>query len=333
MSLEVVDYNNINKREWSDFVINHSWGTIFQTPEMYMVYEHTSHNTPLVVGVCKDGKLVGVLLAVIITNGNKFLTPITARSIIIGGPLVEDNNPDIINFLFKEYKKVLPWYVVYSEIRPIYNIDLLAETLKDNKFIRDGHYNIFLNVTKSKDDLWQQMHKERKRNVNQAEKAGLVFKEVIEEDEINQIINLINLTYQRKRVPMSYEDIFVQAKEYLQDSVKYFAAYYEDKMVAGQVRLCYKDLVYAWFAGSDSDYFKLRPNDFIMWNVIVWSHINGYKIFDFGGGGKPGVPYGVRDYKMKYGCEIEDFGRYIYKHRPITYKLGEMAIKLIKKDK
>ena len=95
MSLEFIDYNSIDTKEWSDFVKNHPWGTIFQTPEMYKVYEHTSHNKPFVVAASKEGKLVGVLLAVIITNGNKLLKPITARSIIVGGPLVKDNNPDI----------------------------------------------------------------------------------------------------------------------------------------------------------------------------------------------------------------------------------------------
>ena len=143
-------------------------------------------------------------------------------------------------------------------------------------------------------------------------------------------MELIVKTYKRKNVPMSYEDIFLQTKATLANNVHYFAAYCGDTMVAGQVRLCYKNLVYAWFAGSDDTYFKMRPNDFLMWNVIVWAHRNGYKYFDFGGGGEPGVPYGVRDYKMKYGCEIADYGRYIFKHRPLTYYLGKMGVKLLK---
>jgi hypothetical protein len=73
----------------------------------------------------------------------------------------------------------------------------------------------------------------------------------------------------------------------------------------------------------------MRPNDFLMWNVICWAHRNGYKYFDFGGGGKQGVPYGVRDYKMKYGCEIEDYGRYIYTHRPLAYKAGKLGVKML----
>lgn len=63
----------------------------------------------------------------------------------------------------------------------------------------------------------------------------------------------------------------------------------------------YKDVVYAWYAGSNAEYFNKRPNDFLMWNVLLWSKEKGYKLFDFGGAGKPNIPYGVREYKLKYG--------------------------------
>ena len=104
-------------------------------------------------------------------------------------------------------------------------------------------------------------------------------------------------------------------------------------MIAGQVRLCYGTLAYAWFAGSDEDYFKLRPNDFTMWNVIRWAREKGYKEFDFGGGGEPGKPYGVRDYKLKYGCEMYDYGRYMLTHRSVTYWAAATAYNLYHKLK
>ena len=152
-----------------------------------------------------------------------------------------------------------------------------------------------------------------------------MFKVVNDDNSIKKIVKIIENTYTRKSVPLSYSEIFLRAKDILKNHVKYFAAYYGENMIAGQVRLCYKDLVYAWFAGSDDKYFKLRPNDFLMWNVIKWSNDNGYKVFDFGGGGKPDVKYGVRDYKLKYGCEMHEYGRYIIAHKKIVYSLAKTA--------
>jgi lipid II:glycine glycyltransferase (peptidoglycan interpeptide bridge formation enzyme) len=178
------------------------------------------------------------------------------------------------------------------------------------------------------------MHKERRRNVQIAIKNGLVFREVKCIEQILEVVALIKQTYERKHVPISYLDMFDQVLDIMGDYAHFIACYTSDgKMIGGQVRLCYKEMIYAWFAGSDEAYFKQRPNDFLMWNAIVWAKEKGYLLFDFGGGGEPGVEYGVRDYKMKYGCEIFDYGRMLYTHRPFTYFLAQAAYKFYHKLK
>ena len=49
----------------------------------------------------------------------------------------------------------------------------------------------------------------------------------------------------------------------------------------------------------------------------------GKTIFDFGGAGKPVVHYGVRDYKMKFGGKLVNYGRLTLVHNPIKMKLKE----------
>lgn len=326
--IKILTNSNIPKKAWADFVQNHPLGSIFQTPEMFDVYQQTSHNEPIAIAAFEREKIKGVLVATVISNGNLLSKPITARSIIIGGPLV-DNAPEVFQFLLKEFHHHLPWYVVYSEIRPVFDFGKDSICLIGCGFKRIGHYNLLMDISVSKEVLWERMHKERRRNVLHAEKVGLQFREVVELKEIGNIIELIEQTYKRKRVPLSYSDIFSHVKSILRDYVHFFAAYYEGRMVAGQVRLCYGPLVYAWFAGSDDLYFKLRPNDFLMWNVICWAHDQAFQVFDFGGGGEPGVPYGVRDYKLKYGCEMYDYGRYQKVHHPIVFQLGKWGVQLL----
>lgn len=322
------------KKEWSQFVAHHPQGTIFQTPEMYAVYEQTKHQEPIVVYAKRDGKIKGMLLAVIQWNGGELAKPLTARSIIIGGPLVENNDEEVMRELMEEYQRRLPGYVVYSEIRPVYDIcnGEGLSVIGYRGWRRKGHYNLILNVEKSEEELWNGMHKERRRNVGQAEKAALRFEEVRTEEGRSEVIALLQKTYARKRVPMADSSLFERLTVLMPKNVHFFAAYHEDKMIAGQIRLGYKNLLYAWYAGSDEEYFKLRPNDFLMWNVIRWAHEEGYKEFDFGGGGEPGKPYGVRDYKLKYGCEMRDYGRWICVKRPLQYRIGALGIKLLKRD-
>lgn len=297
------------------------------------VYAHTTNNQPIIVVAKKQGRVVGVLLATVITNGNVLTKHLTARSIIIGGPIVANDNPEITRLLIEEYKRRLPYYVIYTEIRPVYNMDGLANILQANGFVRKGHYNILLRINRSKKELWEGLHKERRRNIGQAQKAGLRFREVRKEKERRNVIQLLEQTYHRKHVPFTGSSLFEHLPDIMPENVHFFAAYYNGKMIAGQIRLGYKELLYAWYAGSDESYFKLRPNDFLMWNVICWGQRHGYNVFDFGGGGEPGVAYGVREYKLKYGCEIYDYGRYVYAHRPLMYKLGTQAYKMYHKIK
>lgn len=330
MNCKFLTYEQIDRTQWASFVESHPKGNVFQTPEMYDVFAISDHIRPIVVAAVEDNQIAGILLAQYITNGSSIASWLTARSIITGGPLTRNDDPEIVSALFEAYKKQLPLQTIYSEIRPIYSIDWM------NNFAwkRKGHYNLVLGLEKTKDELFEQMHKERRRNVNQAMKAGLIFRELEKPEEIHDVVRLIQKTYQRKHVPISYLSIFEEVRRLMHEYAHFFGCFTADgQMIAGQIRLCYGDLVYAWFAGSDEEYFKLRPNDFTMWNVICWAHDKGYKWFDFGGGGEPGVEYGVRDYKLKYGCEMYDYGRYTLAHRPITLWAGTVAYKLYHKIK
>jgi lipid II:glycine glycyltransferase (peptidoglycan interpeptide bridge formation enzyme) len=42
---------------------------------------------------------------------------------------------------------------------------------------------------------------------------------------------------------------------------------------------------------------NLYPNDYLVWQVLIYGINNGYQIFDFGGAGKPEVNYGPREFK------------------------------------
>ena len=328
--MEIVnDIKQIDKNQWDAFVESHPQGTVFQTCEMFEVYQNTSHNQPIVVAVLEKGRVLGLLLAVLMWNGNAISKLLTARSIIIGGPLALNDDGNVLKLLLQGYRNALPLCTIYSEIRPIYCMDSMAGFLKKEGFKRKGHYNLTLDVDGKEQVLWEGMHKERQRNVKHAEKVGLEFKEVKDDESVDRVVEMIRCTYKRKRVPMADFDLLFQAKKALSEHISFFAAYYEGNVIAGQIRLCYKDLVYAWFAGSDENYFKQRPNDFLMWNVICWAHNKGYKHFDFGGGGEPGVPYGVRDSKLKYGCKMFDYGRFQLFHRPLMYKIGEFGANMI----
>ena len=323
--MEVVnDIKDIGKDRWDAFVEKHPQGTVFQTYEMFEVYQNASHNQPIAVAVLEKGRVLGVMLAVLMWNGNAITKFFTARSIIIGGPLVLDNDEAVLKLLLRGYRKTLPLCTIYSEMRPIYCMDSMGAFLKEEGFKRKGHYNMVLCLKPELEELFATMHKKRRREIKKSIEFGLQFEEIFTQKEKEDAVKLVKQTYKRKRVPLSFSEMLTKMSDFFGNSARYFGAFYEGRMIASKIDLCY-----AWFAGSDEKAFSYYPNDFLMWKLIGWAKENGYEYLDFGGGGEPGVPYGVRDYKLKYGCQMFDYGRYQYFHRPLRYKIGEFGANLM----
>jgi lipid II:glycine glycyltransferase (peptidoglycan interpeptide bridge formation enzyme) len=51
------------------------------------------------------------------------------------------------------------------------------------------------------------------------------------------------------------------------------------------------------------------------------------------GAGIPDRPYGVRDFKMEFGGEVVEYGRYLCIRKPVLYKIGKWGVKILKSGK
>ena len=108
----------------------------------------------------------------------------------------------------------------------------------------------------------------------------------------------------------------------------FFGAYLHDELVGTMYTLCYKGLIYDYFAGSNSIHYKKFPNSLIPWEVMMWGKNNGMILFDWGGAGKPGIPYGVRDYKEQFGGQYVNFGRFEKINKPILFRIVNVFFKI-----
>jgi lipid II:glycine glycyltransferase (peptidoglycan interpeptide bridge formation enzyme) len=99
--------------------------------------------------------------------------------------------------------------------------------------------------------------------------------------------------------------------------VRFSLARVGDVAAAVSVDLLYKDIAYGWYGGTDREYSSYMPNELLTWHILKWGAENGYRLYDFGGAGKPEEEYGVRDFKAKFGGELVSYGRDMYVHAPI----------------
>jgi lipid II:glycine glycyltransferase (peptidoglycan interpeptide bridge formation enzyme) len=93
------------------------------------------------------------------------------------------------------------------------------------------------------------------------------------------------------------------------------------------VELLFKDVIYGWYGGTDRAYSAYQPNELLQWHVLQWGAENGYRLYDFGGAGKPDEDYGVREYKAKFRGELVSFGRNTLVHAPALLHLSQWGYK------
>ena len=119
----VTNINRLCRDQWAEFVLRHPNGNIFQTPEMYEVYQNTKNYEPVFLAVV-NGKdeMSGTLLAIIQKEYSSVLGNFTARSIIHGGPLIKDDDSDVLDFILKEYDKIIKKKAIYSQFRNFWDL-------------------------------------------------------------------------------------------------------------------------------------------------------------------------------------------------------------------
>jgi CelD/BcsL family acetyltransferase involved in cellulose biosynthesis len=91
-------------------------------------------------------------------------------------------------------------------------------------------------------------------------------------------------------------------------------AYQDAQLLAGAVFLHWNETLTYKYSASDPAYWKLRPNNLILWNAICWGCEHGYQVFDWGRTDLNNA--GLRGFKLGWGSEEEIIHYSVLADRP-----------------
>jgi lipid II:glycine glycyltransferase (peptidoglycan interpeptide bridge formation enzyme) len=204
---------------------------------------------------------------------------------------------------------------IFTEIRNLSARDELTPLFESARYEYVDHLNIHIDLTPSIDELWKGLRKNRRRGVRKGRKSGLEFVELTQND-LDDVYRLMEQTYTNIRVPMPPNSLFESMMSILQerDLARFFGARLSKDLIGVGVFLTYKDVIYLWYNSHDWQHSKLGTTEFIFWSTIEWAVANGFRLFDFGGAGRRGQHYGVRDFKSTLGGYEVELGRLVYTH-------------------
>lgn len=333
LNIQVVDNPaEINEQAINLFYDNLKDVSFFQS-WFYFKYKLSEGNGHKLI-ICSDGNnnIKGIVFGEIQKRNWGPLSIFTSRTILEGTPFVIDNDIEILDRLLTSFLDEFKTRSIYILIRNYFNTSELKKTFCKYGFIYEEHLNILVELTKSEEHLWQELNPKRRNEIRKAKREGVKFTVRDDMESLKNGYEILKSVYKRTGLPLLPFKVFDKLLNYShgRNGLKIFCAEFDGKIIGVMFALCYSSVIYDWYAGSNPEYYCKNPNDLIPWEVFLWGKLNGFTTFDFGGAGKPNVPYGVRNYKLKFGGELVNHGRYLRINNKILYRLGTLGIKIYK---
>lgn len=326
--------HELAEETWRQFLNGHPAANIFHTPEMFKVFAQTKGHQPQFWAVVDEmDTVLALFLPVQVTLIGGIFRRVTTRAIAYGSILCvpEAEGQRALALLLQAYRQDAGNIALFTELRNLHNLTDCQPVLNEHGFVYENHLDYLINLDLPVEQLLQNIgQRTRKRIRKGLRDKDVRITEVTTPAELDHWYTTLEKTYTYAHVPLADKSMFAAAfKElYPKGMAKFFLAQVNGITAACSVELPYKDKIYGWYGGTDRAFSQYNPNEMLMWHVLEWGAANGYKVYDFGGAGKPEEEYGVRDFKAKFGGELVCFGRNTCVHAPSLLKLSTQGYRI-----
>ncbi len=328
------EINDIDQSQWDALIQLSPVATWFQTREAYGFFDGLSFMEAFVVAVENNRVLKGLVVGYIQKDGGKVKQFFSKRAVILGGPLLaEDISNEELKALLKALQDSLRKKAIYIETRNFNDYSRWRKVFEECGFEYEPHYNVQVE-TASLEAVNGRLDRNRRRNIKKATENGLVIDENPTAKELEVFyVMLDNLFRTKVKSPLYPYEFFAKLRA-LPSSRFFMAKNAEGALLGGLACVALEGrAVYAWAAcGDDQNHRALSPSVMANYAGICHAAENGYPRFDFMGAGKPDDGgYGVRDFKLKFGGELVEHGRFVHVCQPVLFGLGKLGVKIMKK--
>lgn len=210
-------------------------------------------------------------------------------------------------------KKFLTEYEDYCRKNGYVSEFIRFELFQDFYKYYDGEvetrtHNIVRNLEMPLDEMLMDFEHKVRKNLKKAVRNELCI--LIDEDgsRLDDFLKIYYETMERNEASDSYyfsKEFYEKINE-MKDNIVYFYVMYEEKIISTELVIYGAKNAYSYLGGTDSNFYELRPNDFLKFEIIKWCKEKGLENFVLGGGygeddgifryKKSLAPNGVRDF-------------------------------------
>jgi len=327
---------NIGK--WNNLLESNKNNTVFQSPPMYNFYKKVQNFEPFLF-LCMDEEdnCSGVLLAVRIKEGRGLLGYLSSRIVVYGGPVIKEelsNKEEVLTHLLDIFVSKLKNNCMFIQFRNFFEWTNNEKQIFENYgFSFKERLNLLVD-TSSKDEVLSNISSSKRRQIRNGLNSGVEIVDPENISEVKQYYNLLFNLYKNKvKKPLPSWSFFKEFYEFSKNGdlgiIKLVKV--NDQVIGGVVcPITNNRNIYEWYVvGLDKDFKQNFPSVLATWVPIEFAINNHLHHFDFMGLGKPTDAYGVRDFKMKFGKNIVNYGRFARRNK-VFYSPVEFVYNLLR---
>ena len=315
MALTIKKYASEYETIWDEFVENNAVNGSFLQEWKFLNYHGKDKFEDCSIMVFHKEKLVAVSPACVVMEDGKKIYH-SHRGSTYGGMIIcqEFLRIDKIRNLFEEFEAYLKEEGFHKIILKMtmellckYPQDVIRFFLGYSGYEEEQELNIYIDYNKYDKEVVNNFSKMKKRNVKKCIDAGMELKKFEEEadvEEFHQILSKNLMKYNTKPVHSVSE--LLDLKERLGESVEFYGAYLDGKMLAGTMVFVFDNAkcAHTQYLAADLDFNHLNPMSFIYYKMSEMFCLREFRYLSWGTatehGGKS-INWGLANNKEEFG--------------------------------
>lgn len=312
------------------FISVNSPHSIFHKSLIFRLYADTKNITPYYIVSYDNGKINGIALVALIKS---YTLGVFGKRLLINQlPVVVPDDKHTFNALLATVKQRLGKKVFYLEIRNIAPFSGFEDVLCKLGFKSQKRINRIINL--GSNDAFNDLSESKRRQILKAQQQGVTLGDFAGINDVKAFYAILKKLYTRKvKKPLPDYTFFETAYNLsvTNPELHLTAVKYKGELIGGIVTIgALASIVYEWYVGGLHNSFKEQyPSVMATWGGILSAKaISAYR-FDFMGGGLPNIPYGVREFKSRFGGEEQIIYRWQWSKYRLVFKFVKLIFKKI----
>lgn len=318
-----------DKHEWKDCInrlpIDHQ--DVYYTPEYYSLYENNGDGKSHCFVFEKDGELA--LYPFLLNSINELGYELDKEYFDIqgaygyNGVVSSTYNSTFINDFYVAFRKYCDENNIVAEFTRFHPLNQNLNFSKNHIKVFFDRNTIFIDTTKSIDDLWLDLQRSTKKQINRCYNRHQVVVKILK-NEVYDLDVFIKIYWESLNRIGSNQYLYFN-KNYFEQllslkSTIQFIAYYEGQPISTLTAMMGKNILHGHLGGTINDYVQISPFSLLYWEMIKFAKDNNLKYLHVGGGATSDKEDKLLLYKQHFSNLQADFhiGRKV--HNEYIYK-------------